>query len=137
MRVDEIVLLGVVLLSVGIAVGVRLRSRRVGSWAVGGTAAVFAVGSVLALWVLAVSDPFQQGGTTPHYHGDQVLGVPLAIVQFVSGLSLVYFGQLPLGLAIGTAFVFRRERYGRLRLWLAFLTVPVVFYGALWVTILR
>jgi hypothetical protein len=136
MSVDAALLMGVGLLATGIAIGVRLGDRRAGSWAALGTAAVFALGGILALCVLLVSDPFQDGGTIPDYHGDRVLGMPLALLQLFTGLALFYLGPLPLGIAIGTAVVFRRERYGSLRVCLAFLAAPVVFFGSLWMMVL-
>ena len=128
-------LLGVALLALGAAGGVHLRSRRAGSWAGAGTTAVFALGGVLALWVLVVSNPLQDGGTTEHYHAERVIGEPLAVVLFFCGLALFYLGQLPLGIAIGTAFVFRLDQYGWMRFGLSCLLAPAVFYGAVWMMI--
>lgn len=76
------------------------------------------------------------GGTTPLYHAERVLSVPLAAVQLYSALILICFGQFPLGIAVGTALVFRGEPSGLRRSCLACLAVPAVFYGSLWMMVL-
>jgi hypothetical protein len=135
MSFDGVLLIDFGLFVVGAVAGVALRRRTVARRAALGVIIVAGIALALAIYVVTVGDPWQSGGTIPHYHMGEVLPEPFASVFLIAAGSLLWIGPLPIGFVIGTACAFRREEYGWLRLGASIAGGLGVFAGSLWMLV--
>ncbi len=135
MSLDGVLLIDLGLSVVGAVAGAVLRRRTVARRMALGVVIVAGTAFALAIYVVTVGNPWQSGGTIPHYHMDQVLPEPFASVFLIAAGSLLWIGPLPIGFVIGTACAFRREDYGYLRLGVCIMGGVGVLVGSLWTLI--
>ena len=135
MSSDLALLTGAALLAGGIVAGVVLR-RRVIAWRIAlGVILIAAVAFALAFYVVTIGDPWQDGGTIEHYHAERVLSQPIAYLFAITALGLFWIGPLPIGFVIGSAFAFRMEPHGWLRLGVSTAGGLGVFVSSIWLLV--
>jgi hypothetical protein len=119
----------------GTVAGVVLRRRAI-AWRIGsGVILIAAIAFALAFCVVTIGDPWQDGGTIAHYHAERVLPQPIAYMFAITAVSLFWIGPPLIGFVIGSAFAFRMEPHGWLRLCVSIAGGLGVFVSSYWLLV--
>ena len=135
MTFDLVVSMVLALFVVGALGGIVLRRRDVAQGVGLGIIVVAGIGLTLSIWVVAMGNPWQDGGTVAHYQMDHVPPVPLSTSLGVIAFGLVLMGPLPLGLVLGNVYAFRLDRRGWLRLGVSIAVAACVYVSSFWMLI--